>query len=60
MARLNSLSLEQREVLLLRYMEGLSRREISEILDIPENLVKHRIYNGIEKLRQHQSLTDEN
>jgi len=49
--RLASLPSEQREVLLLRYIEGLSRPEIATVLAIPEKLVKHRIYNGISKLR---------
>jgi len=56
--RLGSLPVEQREVLLLRYTEGLSRTEIAEVLDIPEKLVKHRIYNGLERLRKHTSLAD--
>jgi len=56
--RLMALPPEQREVLLLRYTEGLSRAEIAQVLDIPEKLVKHRIYNGMEKLRQHDSLAD--
>lgn len=50
--RLTSLPVEQREVLLLRYTEGLSRMEISEVIGISENLVKHRIYNGLERLRR--------
>ena len=58
--RLGSLPNEQREVLLLRYTEGLSRAEIAEVLDIPEKLVKHRIYNGLERLRKHTSLASDN
>jgi RNA polymerase sigma-70 factor (ECF subfamily) len=54
--RLAELPAEQREVLLLRYTERLSRSEISEVLKIPEKLVKSRIYNGLEKLRKHDSL----
>lgn len=54
--RFASLPADQREVLLLRYTEGLSRAEISVVLGIPENLVKHRIYNGLERLREHESL----
>jgi RNA polymerase sigma-70 factor (ECF subfamily) len=57
--RLRSLPVEQREVLLLRYTEGLSRAEISKVLGIPEKLVKHRIYNGMEKLRKNGQLHDE-
>lgn len=56
--RFASIPAEQREVLILRYTEGLSRSEISKVLGIPENLVKHRIYNGLERLREHQSLAD--
>jgi RNA polymerase sigma-70 factor (ECF subfamily) len=56
--RFASIPPDQREVLLLRYTEGLSRAEISIVLGIPENLVKHRIYNGLEKLREHESLAE--
>jgi RNA polymerase sigma-70 factor (ECF subfamily) len=57
--RLAALPSEQREVLLLRYTEGLSRPEIAQVLGIPEKLVKHRIYNGLEKLRRHKSIADD-
>lgn len=57
--RLRALPVEQREVLLLRYTEGLSRAEIATVLGIPESLVKHRIYNGMEKLRKNGQLHDE-
>lgn len=57
--RLAALPAEQREVLLLRYTEGLSRAEIAQVLGLPENLVKHRIYNGLEKLRRHKSIADD-
>ncbi len=57
--RFASLRADQREVLRLRYTEGLSRAEISRVLGIPENLVKHRIYNGLTRLREHESLADE-
>lgn len=57
--RLAALPAEQREVLLLRYTEGLSRAEIAQVLGLPENLVKHRLYNGLEKLRQHKSIADD-
>jgi RNA polymerase sigma-70 factor (ECF subfamily) len=57
--RFASLPPAQREVLLLRYTEGLSRAEISRVLGIPQNLVKHRIYNGLTRLRGHDSLSRE-
>ena len=50
----------QREVLHLRYAEELSRAEIAQVLDIPENLVKSRLYEGMVNLRSHDSLVDEN
>ncbi len=54
-----SLPADQREVLHLRYAEGLSRAEIAEVLEIDEKLVKSRLYHGMEKLRLHDSLVDD-
>ncbi|MEN8006649.1 MAG: RNA polymerase sigma factor [Candidatus Krumholzibacteriota bacterium] len=48
----------QREVLHLRYAEDLSRIEIALVLDISENIVKSRLYEGMVKLRAHDSLVD--
>ncbi len=48
----------QREILRLRYVEGLSRREIAEVLEIPESIVKSRLFEGLERLRRHTSLAD--
>ena len=42
----------QQEVLRLRYVEGLSRAEIAEILDLKEAIVKSRLFEGIKKLRE--------
>jgi RNA polymerase sigma-70 factor (ECF subfamily) len=47
-----ALPIAQREVLRLRYTEGLSRAEIAEVLEIPEKLVKSRLYDGLERLRK--------
>ncbi|MFH1844202.1 MAG: sigma-70 family RNA polymerase sigma factor [bacterium] len=55
---LATLSDNQREVLLLRYTESLTRAEIADVLDIPESVVKSRLYEGLERLRQHTSLVD--
>ena len=57
--RLAALPADQREVLLLRYTEGLSREEVSTVLGIPEKLVKSRIFNGLDKLRKHDSLSED-
>ena len=48
----------QREVLHLRYAENLSRLEIADVLEIPETVVKSRLYEGMVKLRSHDSLMD--
>lgn len=40
-----------REVLILRYVEGLSPREIAESLDENENAVSVRIHRGLKKLK---------
>jgi RNA polymerase sigma-70 factor, ECF subfamily len=48
----------QREVLRLRYVEGLSRAEIAQVLEVPETLVKSRLFEGLEKLRDHSSLVE--
>jgi RNA polymerase sigma-70 factor (ECF subfamily) len=46
----------QREVLRLRYAEGLPRAEIAAVLELPESVVKSRLFEGLKKLRQHGSL----
>jgi RNA polymerase sigma-70 factor, ECF subfamily len=43
---------EQREVLLLRFVDGLSLAEIAEAMDIPLGTVKSRLHNALEALRQ--------
>ena len=53
-----SLSEEQGEALRLRYVEELSRSEIAEVLDIPESVVKSRLFEGLKKLREHASLLE--
>jgi len=42
---------EQREVLRLRYVEGLSRAEIAEVVETSESIVKSRLFEGLKKLR---------
>jgi RNA polymerase sigma-70 factor (ECF subfamily) len=55
---LAQLSEDHREVLHLRYTEGLSRQETAEVLGLPETLVKSRLYEAIVKLRAHDSIVD--
>ena len=56
---LDELPPAQHEVLRLRYTEGLSRSEIAQVLDITESVVKSRLYEGLEKLRGHDSLVSD-
>ena len=49
---MRALPLEFREVLLLRFQEGLELREIARILRRPLSTVKTRLYRGLEQLRQ--------
>jgi RNA polymerase sigma-70 factor (ECF subfamily) len=45
------LGAQYREVLLLRFVDGLTIPEIATAIDIPEGTVKSRIHNAIAKLR---------
>ncbi len=49
---------EKREILRLRYTEDLSRAEIALVLEIPENLVKSRLFEAMKKLRTELSELD--
>ena len=48
---LESLPPEQREVLLLRFVDGLSMAELAIALEIPVGTVKSRLHNALAKLR---------
>ena len=48
--RLSGLEEAQRMVLMLRYYEELSVKEIAEILDIAEGTVKSRLFYGLQKM----------
>jgi len=50
-AALGALSEEHREVLLLRFVDGLSLGEIASAVDIPLGTVKSRLHNALEVLR---------
>lgn len=47
---LNALSVEQREVMDLVYYQELSIQEVAEIVGIPENTVKSRMFNARKRL----------
>jgi RNA polymerase sigma-70 factor (ECF subfamily) len=50
-AALDGLSPEHRAVIVLKHLQGLSYRETAEILDIPEDRVKSRLFSARRKLR---------
>src|SRR5436190_10540998 len=43
---------EQREVLLLRFVDGLNLAEIAEAMEIPLGTVKSRLHNALDSLRR--------
>lgn len=49
---LGELSIEQREVVIMKEYEGLKFREIADILNISENTVKSRMYYGLDGLKR--------
>ncbi len=48
---LGALSPEQREVVLMRFVDGLPLHDISIAIDVPLNTVKSRLYNALRTLR---------
>jgi RNA polymerase sigma-70 factor (ECF subfamily) len=52
MASLEQLPADQKQVILLRELEGLSYKEISEIMDIPEGTVMSRLFYARKKLQK--------
>lgn len=51
-AAVRTLSPRQQEVLHLRYGEGLARAEIAKVLDVPESVVKSRLYEAVRALEK--------
>ncbi|WP_088105807.1 RNA polymerase sigma factor SigW [Halalkalibacter urbisdiaboli] len=49
---INQLPLKYRTAIILKYIEDLSLKEISEVLDMPVSTVKTRIHRGREALRK--------
>lgn len=50
---LNILSEAMRDVVVLSIYQGLTYKEIGEVLQIPEGTVKTRVYHAMRKLRTH-------
>ncbi len=60
---LQQLSVDQREVLIMKEYEGLKFREIAEILKVSENTVKSRLYYAfthMRKLLEQENITQKN
>ena len=55
---LSELPEEQREVILLRFVDGLSLNEIAAAMEIPLGTVKSRLHNALQTLRQDQRTRD--
>lgn len=48
-----NLSNEHKEVVILKYFQGFSLKEISEITDLPIGTVKSRLFYAVEKIRKY-------
>ena len=57
-AVLAGLSVEQREVLLMRFVDDMSLQEIAAALDIPVGTVKSRLHNALRLLRSDRRTRD--
>jgi RNA polymerase sigma-70 factor, ECF subfamily len=55
---LADLSDDHREVLLLRFVDGLSLNEIADAMQIPLGTVKSRLHNALETLRKDERTKD--
>ncbi|SDC76872.1 RNA polymerase sigma factor SigW [Shouchella lonarensis] len=51
-AEINQLPVKYRTIIVLKYLEDLSLKEISEIMDMPIATVKTRVHRGREALRK--------
>lgn len=52
---MGALSETQREVLILRIVDGFSVAEVARALEIPEGTVKSRLHHAIKALREHEA-----
>lgn len=58
-ALLDSLSDEYREVIILRFVDGLGPKEISELIEESENVISVRLHRGLAQLRKHITAAEE-
>lgn len=50
---IRSLTVRQKEALLLRLDNGMSNREIADIMEISDKRVRNLIYEAIKRLKEH-------
>lgn len=55
--RISTIDESYREVLILRYVDGLKVKEIATLLDESENNISVRIHRGLQKLKSHYENT---
>ena len=53
---LDKLDDKYKKIIVLKYFDDLTFREIAEILDIPENTVKTHLYKGLSILRNNMNM----
>ena len=56
MESLDKLDNKYKKIIVLKYFDDLTFREIAEILDIPENTVKTHLYKGLSILRNDMNM----
>ncbi|OGH69189.1 MAG: hypothetical protein A2754_01550 [Candidatus Magasanikbacteria bacterium RIFCSPHIGHO2_01_FULL_47_8] len=49
---LQKMDIKYREVIMMRYVEDLSVREIAEVLDISQNVISVRIHRGLKEIKR--------
>lgn len=50
---LSVLKKEEREIIILKYIENFKIREIADMLEIPENTVKIKIFRALKKMKKY-------
>lgn len=57
---ISALSVDHREILLLRFVDGMTLPEISELVDIPLGTAKSRLHHALAALRSDPRITNPN
>jgi RNA polymerase sigma-70 factor (ECF subfamily) len=53
LAVIEALAPEHRDVVVLRELDGMSYREIAEVLGVPEGTVESRLFRARQELKEH-------